>query len=123
MNWKLASARALETAAWSFAPIAAMGAHHAVRQKFSFLHQHQFVIANVDGRTLRAENIWQQTDQHYYGLLCLAAVLIPVVCCFVQHLGLRGWWRALIGLTVCAPVLWYTSIALYLFGKVITSAS
>jgi hypothetical protein len=106
-------------AAWSFAPVAALGAHHAVRQKFSFLHQHQFVLAHVDDRTLRAENIWQQADQSYYGWLCLAALLIPVLCCFLQHLGLPWWWRTLVGIIVCAPALWYAKVALQIFGKVI----
>jgi hypothetical protein len=121
MNWQLASKRALEMAAWSFAPVAALGTHHAVRLKFEFLQQHHFIIANVNDRTLSDENLWKFMEPRY-GFLCLAAVLIPATCCFIQHLSLRWWQRSLIGITICAPLLWYTSVALYLFGKVITQA-
>lgn len=122
MKWKLASARALEMAAWSFAPAAALAAHQAVRLKFSFLQQHQFVIANLDDRTLWAENLWNLVEQRY-GFLCIAAVLIPAVCSLVQHLCLRWWWRALIGIAICSPALWYVIVALQLSGKLITSTS
>jgi len=121
MKWKLASVRALEMAAWSFVPVATLGFHHAVRLKFLFLQQHQLVLANIDARYLRAENIWKLGEQRY-GLLCLAAVLIPVLCCFIQDLGLRWWWRALIGSAICAPAFWYASVVLYLFGKLTAPA-
>lgn len=109
-------------AAWSFAPAAALAAHQAVRLKFSFLQQHQFVIANLNDRTLWAENLWNLVEQRY-GFLCIAAVLIPAACSLVQHLGLRWWWRALIGITICSPALRYVIVALQLSGKLITSTS
>gem|GEM_PF-3275653 len=121
MKWEGAIARALEMAVWALAPVAALGAHQAVRQKVLFLHRYQLVLANADDRTLWTDSIWRLVEGRY-GFLCMAAVLIPVVCSFVLHLGLRGWLRTLIGIVVCAPALWYASVALQLFGKVITHA-
>ena len=121
MKWRHAIKRAFEMAVWSFVPAFAIASHHAVWLKFVFLQEHHFVVARMDEPTLRTQNLWRQVDQHY-GWLFIAAVLIPVVCSFVQHLDLRWWWRALIGITLCTPALAYTSLTLQLFGKLITSA-
>ncbi|MFC5453990.1 hypothetical protein [Prosthecobacter fluviatilis] len=119
MKWQIASARALEMAAWAMAPFTALATHHAVRLKIAFLHKHQLLVANAEDRTLWADRCWNWVEQHF-GWLCVAAVLVPVLCSFVQHLGMRGWWRALVGAAVCAPAFWYAWAVLQIFGKVIT---
>jgi hypothetical protein len=122
MRWKVASKKALEMAAWTLAPVAALGAHQGVRMKLLFLQQYHLVIAQSNDRTVQSESLWKMLEQHY-GWLCGVAFLVPVLCSFVQHLGLRGWWRALIGAAVSAPALWYTWVALQMFGKVTAPAS
>ncbi|WP_395742537.1 hypothetical protein [Prosthecobacter sp.] len=121
MRWQIASARALEVAAWSFAPVSALAAHHAVRLKFAFLQQHQFAIAYVNDACLRSEHLWKLME-HHYGWFCFAAFLFPAIGCFIQHLGLRWWWRLLIAFFASIPALAYASMALHLFGKVVTHA-
>jgi hypothetical protein len=59
MKWEGAIAKALEMAVWALAPVAALGAHQAVRQKVLFLHRYQLVLANADDRTLWTDSIWR----------------------------------------------------------------